>query len=140
MKIYFSCSIRGVRPDQEIPQLLIDHLKRYGTVLTEHIGVMDEKAEYSKNEEDIYKQDISWLKEADVIVAEVTGPSLGVGYEIGVAEALGKPILCLCRQGERRLSAMIKGNRGLTLRYYEDSEEAYRHIDETLKLHFNLSS
>jgi hypothetical protein len=38
---------------------------------------------------------MSWLKEADVIVAEVSTPSLGVGYEIGKAEDMGKRILCL---------------------------------------------
>ena len=32
-----------------------------------------------------------------VIVAEVTQPSLGVGYEIGRAYAMKKPILCLYR-------------------------------------------
>ena len=32
-----------------------------------------------------------------VIVAEVTQPSLGVGYEIGRAYAMNKPILCLYR-------------------------------------------
>ena len=31
------------------------------------------------------------------IVAEVTQPSLGVGYEIGRAVAMGKRILCLYR-------------------------------------------
>ena len=31
------------------------------------------------------------------IVAEVTQPSLGVGYEIGRAVAMGKKILCLYR-------------------------------------------
>lgn len=32
-----------------------------------------------------------------MVVAEVTQPSLGVGYELGWAVALGKPILCLFR-------------------------------------------
>jgi len=31
------------------------------------------------------------------VVAEVTIPSLGVGYEIGRAVALGKRVLCLYR-------------------------------------------
>ena len=133
MKIYFSCSIRGVRPRPEIPQLLIDYLKGHGQVLTEHIGVMTDKVEYTRSEDEIFSQDITWLKEADVIIAEVTGPSLGVGYEIGIAESLGKPILCLCQDGEKRLSAMIKGNKGLTLMYYEKVSEAYHHIDGFLK-------
>ncbi|XP_031203430.1 2'-deoxynucleoside 5'-phosphate N-hydrolase 1 isoform X2 [Mastomys coucha] len=58
----------------------------------------------------IHEQDLAWLQQADVVVAEVTQPSLGVGYELGRAVALGKPILCLFRpQSGRVLSAMIRG-------------------------------
>uniref|UniRef100_H3ASL7 2'-deoxynucleoside 5'-phosphate N-hydrolase 1 n=1 Tax=Latimeria chalumnae TaxID=7897 RepID=H3ASL7_LATCH len=58
----------------------------------------------------IHDQDVEWLKEADVVVAEVTQPSLGVGYEIGRAVALNKRILCLFRPLTGRvLSAMIRG-------------------------------
>ena len=35
-----------------------------------------------------------------VVVAEVTQPSLGVGYEIGRAVAMEKPILCLYRPSD----------------------------------------
>ncbi len=35
--------------------------------------------------------------QSDIIVAEVTQPSLGVGYELGRAVAMKKPILCLYR-------------------------------------------
>ena len=133
MKIYFSCSIRGIRPRPEVPQLLIDYLKGHGAVLTEHIGTMTHQDDYTRSDTEIFRQDIAWLQEADVVIAEVTGPSLGVGYEIGIAESMGKPTLCLCQDGEKRLSAMIKGNRGLTLRYYEDVSGAYRHINEFLE-------
>lgn len=47
-------------------------------------------------EEFIYKRDVDWLLESDFVIAEVTQPSLGVGYELGFAEAKGKPVLCLC--------------------------------------------
>jgi len=132
MKIYFSCSIRGVRHDPDTPQLLIDHLKGYGEVLTEHIGQVSEEFEAGISEVEIFKRDVAWLEETDVVVAEVTGPSLGVGYEIGIAETLGKPILCLYEEGEKKISAMILGNEGLTLRGYRELPEAYWYIDEFL--------
>ena len=132
MKIYFSCSIRGVRHDPDAPQLLIDHLKGHGEVLTEHIGQVTEEFEAGISETEIFKRDVAWLEETDVVVAEVTGPSLGVGYEIGIAETLGKPILCLYEEGGKKISAMILGNEGLTLRGYRELPEAYRHIDEFL--------
>lgn len=132
MKIYFSCSIRGVRHDPETPQQLIDHLKGHGEVLTEHIGSISEEFEAGISEVEIFKRDVAWLEEADAVVAEVTGPSLGVGYEIGIAETLGKPILCLYEETEKRISAMILGNKGLTLRGYRELSEAYAYIDEFL--------
>uniref|UniRef100_A0A5F8G314 2'-deoxynucleoside 5'-phosphate N-hydrolase 1 n=1 Tax=Monodelphis domestica TaxID=13616 RepID=A0A5F8G314_MONDO len=58
----------------------------------------------------IHERDLAWLQQADVVVAEVTQPSLGVGYELGRAVALNKRILCLFRpQSGRVLSAMIRG-------------------------------
>ncbi|MEI7962017.1 MAG: nucleoside 2-deoxyribosyltransferase [archaeon] len=43
----------------------------------------------------IFDRDVAWIKEADLVVAEVSMPSVGVGYEIGFAESLGKKIICL---------------------------------------------
>uniref|UniRef100_A0A8C5LFV7 5-hydroxymethyl-dUMP N-hydrolase n=1 Tax=Jaculus jaculus TaxID=51337 RepID=A0A8C5LFV7_JACJA len=58
----------------------------------------------------IHERDLAWLQQADVVVAEVTQPSLGVGYELGRAMALNKQILCLFRpRSGRVLSAMIRG-------------------------------
>jgi len=134
MKIYFSCSIRGARPDPETIPELIEHLKRHGTVLTQHIGDFLEGDEVDTSDEEIFQRDVSWLGEADALVADVTAPSLGVGYEIGVAETLGKPILCLYRrQRGRRLSAMIAGNTRLIVGEYEAPAEAFGFIDEFLE-------
>lgn len=131
MKIYFSCSIRGEKPDPETAPVLIAHLKKHGAVLTEHIGDAGYLEKTDLIDEQIFQQDVEWLREADAVVAEVTSPSLGVGYEIGVAEMLGKPILCLYRDREgRRLSAMISGNSKLTLRRYSELAEACEYIDE----------
>jgi nucleoside 2-deoxyribosyltransferase len=134
MKIYFSCSIRGEMPDPETIPMLIGHMKKHGAVLTEHIADILDGDEFDVTDEEIFLRDIAWLGEADVLVADVTAPSLGVGYEIGVAEALGKPVLCLYRGRQRkRLSAMISGNRGLVVREYDKPEEARGFIDEFLK-------
>lgn len=134
MKIYFSCSIRGERPDPETIPELINHLKRRGNVLTEHIGDVLEGDDVDISDDEIFLRDIAWLREADALVADVTAPSLGVGYEIGIAETLGKPILCLYRrQRGRRLSAMIAGNRRLTVSEYDDPAEAIGFIDGFLE-------
>ncbi|XP_016106341.1 5-hydroxymethyl-dUMP N-hydrolase, partial [Sinocyclocheilus grahami] len=58
----------------------------------------------------IHDRDLEWLMVSDVIVAEVTQPSLGVGYELGRAVALNKRVFCLFRPSSGKvLSAMIRG-------------------------------
>ncbi len=103
-------------------------------MLTEHIVDVLDGDEVDVTDEEIFLRDVAWLGEADVLVAEVTAPSLGVGYEIGIAEALGKPVLCLHRgRSGRRLSAMISGNPGLVVKKYDKPEEALGLIDEFLE-------
>ncbi|XP_059179937.1 2'-deoxynucleoside 5'-phosphate N-hydrolase 1 [Centropristis striata] len=114
MKVYFCGSIRGGRDDAHLYLRIVQKLQSYGTVLTEHVS----SAELTDRGEDavaagdkfIHDRDVSWLQQSDVVVAEVTQPSLGVGYELGRAIDMKKKIFCLFRPSSgRRLSAMIRG-------------------------------
>jgi len=138
MKIYFAGSIRAGRGDQNTYFKIIEYLKKYGQVLTEHIGDGDltDLGEKNISEEEIYKRDMSWLKEADVFVAEILTPSLGVGYEIAKAEEWGKRILCLCRKPEdgKKISTIMKGNKNIILKEYNDLDEAFSFIDDFLEI------
>ena len=42
IKIYFCGSIRGGRQDADLYARLIEHLKTYGPVLTEHVGSVND--------------------------------------------------------------------------------------------------
>ena len=114
MKVYFAGSIRGGREDQQKYFELIEFLSTHAEVLTEHIGLesLGDSGETDLDDDAIYERDLEWLSSADAVVAEVTTPSLGVGYEIGIAEKLGKPVLCLFDENQTgfRLSAMLSGN------------------------------
>jgi nucleoside 2-deoxyribosyltransferase len=126
MKIYFAGSIRGGRDDAALYRQIIALLKGYGEVLTEHVGSegLSSTGEETLSDEEIYARDMVWLAEADVVIAEVTTPSHGVGYEIGQAEAMGKPVLCIHRQSAgRQLSAMLAGNPMLQCESYTSSDE-----------------
>lgn len=115
MKVYFCGSIRGGRDDVTTYQRIIQKLKSYGSVLTEHVGSdtlssWGEAAVAEGRDRAIHDRDLDWLQQCDVVVAEVTQPSLGVGYELGRAVTMGKKIFCLFRPSSgRRLSAMIRG-------------------------------
>ena len=59
-------------------------LRKWGTVLTEDVGqAHSPETDTGTADKWIHDRDVGWLHEADVVVAEVTQPSLGVGYEIG---------------------------------------------------------
>ena len=124
MKIYFAASIRGGRDYARDYKKIISQLSIYGQVLTEHISddKLDDRGE-DISETDIFERDTGWLRESDIIVAEVTQPSLGVGYEIALGESLGKRIVCLFKQKSGNLSAMIKGNRKLEVLEYKSVNE-----------------
>ena len=123
MKIYFAGSIRGGRKDQELYLEIVKKLSAYGTVATEHIGDkrLSSYGEMKLSDNDIYSRDVAWLTESDMVIAEVTTASLGVGFEIGLAENLQKKVLCLYREQEgKRLSAMIAGSPHLIVRTYRE--------------------
>jgi 2'-deoxynucleoside 5'-phosphate N-hydrolase len=127
MKIYFSGSIRGGRQDAQLYGQLIDELQKYGTVLTEHIG--HETISHSKTDREIHDEDMAWLREADIVIAEVTTPSLGVGYEIGRAVEMGKRVVCLYRsKNGNSVSAMIRGCNDLTCLEYSEFADASKLI------------
>lgn len=112
-KIYFAASIRGGLNDREDYLTLIQHLKEYGEVLTEHLW-LDEDAKDELSDEAIFERDVSWIEQADIVIAEVSTPSLGVGWEIATAEHLGKRTITLYNTNStKQLSAMISGNRFL---------------------------
>ncbi len=123
MKIYFAGSIRGGRDDVDFYMQIISKLAEYGEVLTEHVGDknLSSYGQTEMTDEVIYTKDTNWIIEADVVVAEVTTASLGVGYEIGYAESLKKPVLAIYRQIEgKRISAMINGNKNIRVQPYAE--------------------
>lgn len=124
MNIYFAGSIRGGRGRRETYSQIIGILKKYGTVLTEHVADAAITASGEAGApQDIYDRDIEWLTKSDVVIADVTTPSLGVGYEVATAERMKKPILALYGGGEGTLSAMISGSPDISVCYYGDVRE-----------------
>lgn len=125
MKIYFAGAIRGGRNDAARYHAIVEQLRYYGEILTEHVAdsalrVLGQDI----GDQNIHARDLEWLKAADVLVAEVTTPSLGVGYEIGKASEWNKRILCLYRPGEgRALSAMIAGCPDVVICEYQNACE-----------------
>jgi hypothetical protein len=127
MKIYFAGSIRAGRDDAVMYEAMIGWLRSFGDVLTEHVGnvALSEAGDDGPDDRTIHDRDMERLTGCDFVVAEVSLPSLGVGYELGRAVALDKPVLCLHRAiSVRPLSAMIAGSPGIRTAPYSDMVEA----------------
>ncbi len=137
MKIYFAGAIRGGRQDVSIYRTMIAHLQTHAEVLTEHVGnkALSDGGEHDLSDDQIHARDVAWLGECDAVVAEVTTPSLGVGYELGIAEKMGKPVLCLFDVSNSgfRLSAMLSGNPKTTVVRYQELDEAIEAIDQFIQ-------
>jgi len=127
MKIYFACSISGGRKDENTYQYLVKILEEMGAeVPTAHIAETGiEIIDGDEDPQDIYQRDVNWIQESDLLIAEVSTPSHGVGYEIGYALSLDKPVLCLFDQ-KVAVSKMITGNPDslLTVYAYQDLVDA----------------
>jgi nucleoside 2-deoxyribosyltransferase len=125
MKIFFSVSIAGDNEHKKFYPEIISELKKHGEVLTEFRDVDSKQyADGQLSTEDIYKRDTSLIRESDILVADISIPSLGVGYEIAYAEALKKPIICLYMPIEGiKFSAMVKGCPNVKVCEYHNMEE-----------------
>lgn len=134
MKVYFAGSIRGGRADADLYKRLIHYIQKEHIVLTEHVGDLSlSKTEGLKDRDvAIYEQDTAWLREADVVTAECSTPSLGVGYELAYAEAHGIPVHIFYRKPGSNLSAMLTGDKYFHIHPYKTEEEIYPIIDDIL--------
>jgi 2'-deoxynucleoside 5'-phosphate N-hydrolase len=126
MNVYFACSITGGRQEEKIYQLIVAELLNLGySVPTAHLSQSDvTEIENTADPKETYTRDIGWIQQAQALVAEVSTPSHGVGYEIAYALSLNKPVLCLAHES-KPVSKMISGNTHpqLSLGIYKTPEE-----------------
>ena len=136
MNIYFACSITGGREFESIYQSLTAALLADGhEIPTAHLAestVVALEAVVAARE--VYERDVHWIRKAQALIAEVSVPSHGVGYEISFALNEGKPVLCLYQEG-RKISKMISGNPhpNLSVQTYMDPQEAIRLARDYIK-------
>lgn len=134
MKIYVSGSIYGGTQKIDTYKILIEELEKYGEVLNKEIADPNTIAnEVYKKDEYIFKDLEEKLIIADVIVAEVSIPSLGVGYELGFSDKLNKKIIAIYDKNyTEKVTTMIRGNKRITLIPYQRIEEITNNLDKLL--------
>ena len=135
MNIYFAGSIRGGRVDANLYKEIINYLKEKGhIVLTEHVGDMSLSILENDRDKDkeIYERDIDFMKKSDILIAECTCPSLGVGYELAYSEKLNIKSYIFYNKSKTQLSAMLTGDPFFKIYGYTSKEEIFNQIDKIL--------
>jgi nucleoside 2-deoxyribosyltransferase len=129
VNIYFACSITGGRDFEPAYQAIVAALIADGHLVPNaHLaesGIPAREAEIPPGV--VYSRDAAWIRACDLLIAEVSVPSHGVGYEIGFALGLGKQVLAVYQSG-RKVSKMISGNPDTNLHMLE-----YRNLDEAVQ-------
>jgi hypothetical protein len=135
-KVYFACAVAGGRDYAFVYKDFVDVMKASDvTVLGDIFADPNLKAETGTDPNltprHIWQRDTDWLQEADAMIAEVSQPSLGVGYEIALAETMKKPVLVLFyKKSMKRFSPMIVGNPNVKVIQYAEHAEAKKAIKE----------
>lgn len=136
MNIYFACSIVGGRQDEAIYMQLVEALQGDGhevptaILAGPEVGTLESRAHPAR---EVYLRDTAWIEAADAMIAEISTPSHGVGFEIAYALHRAKPVLAL-HDENRMVSKMITGNNmpGLRVNAYRDLAHAITQMAEFL--------
>lgn len=133
MRVYLACTVRGDRGALDTARRLSQALESLGhEVLTRHLLDDDvDAAESALADGAIFERDLEWLDQADALVAEASGSSYGVGFEVGYtlarAPETGKRVIVLYDAARRgAVSRMIAGNTSpyCQVRGYQTVDEA----------------
>ena len=125
MIIYCAGPIRGDTKYQNFYLEIVEFLESENhTALAEISGKFNTSIPLTDKQ--IYKRDIKWIEGSSLMIAEISGASLGVGFEIAYALLQRKiPVLALANAEVPKISAMISGCESelLTIKNYQDSDE-----------------
>jgi 2'-deoxynucleoside 5'-phosphate N-hydrolase len=141
MTIYLACTVRGDRGGVLAGRAICERLQRHGhRVLTTHLLADDvETAESQITETEVFRRDLEWLAACDLLVAEASGSSYGVGFEVGYvlgrAATTGQRVILLYDTARRhQVSRLITGNdaAACTTFGYGSIEELTAFIDKTV--------
>jgi nucleoside 2-deoxyribosyltransferase len=141
MRIYLACTVRGERGGVLAGRAICQRLQEHGhEVLTTHLLADDvDRAESQLTEEQVYRRDLDWLSQCDVLVAEASGSSYGVGFEVGYligrARETRQHVLLVYEAARRHaVSRLVTGNcdEACTTFAYDSIEGLVAFIDRQL--------
>jgi 2'-deoxynucleoside 5'-phosphate N-hydrolase len=136
MIVYCAISIRGEKTYQSFFLEIIGHINSLGHTALSELNA-DFKPAAPLTDSEIFARDIKWIDKSKVLIAEISGASTGVGFEIAYALYKKKiPVLALANaEAGSNVSAMINGcnSQLITIKRYGDSEGLKKAISDFLK-------
>lgn len=110
MKIYFVASPRLVFKEPELFRKIHNYLAKNNVMLSNNLLKWSNKETvekiYNKTKKesvDVYRQSIELIRKADVVMMEVSGHSVSMGYLISKSLDLCKPVIVFFKKGTRIL-------------------------------------
>jgi nucleoside 2-deoxyribosyltransferase len=141
VNIYLACTVRGDRGGLLAVRAIAALLEGHGhTVLTHHLLSDDvDTAESALSEREVFERDVRWLDSADLLIAEASGSSYGVGFEVGYVlgrseQPRRRVILLYEASRTAHVSRLIAGNThpACTTYAYRDTEDMIRFVEALL--------
>lgn len=126
-KIYIGCSLTYA-PDSFVKE--VEWLKNS---LRDDFEVLDFLGLIGATPKEVFEWDTKCVRECDLFLAICDHPSLGLGYELGVAIELQKPILAVAAE-HAKVSDLILGvtNQNFEFRRYRDTSEIEAFLRERI--------
>ncbi len=135
MIVYCAAPIKG---DQKFHNYCLDIIKQVSSL--GHTALSELNNEFKPavllTDREIFSRDIKWIDKSDVVIAEVSGPSLGVGFEIAYSIYKKKiHVLALFNSEAQDVSAMITGSHSelLKIKKYSDTEDLKKAVSAFIK-------
>jgi nucleoside 2-deoxyribosyltransferase len=135
MIIYCAAPIRG---DQKFHNYCLDIIRQVTSL--GHTALSELNDEFKPavilTEAEIFSRDTKWIDKSEIVIAEVSGPSLGVGFEIAYSLYKKKiPVLALVNFEAKDVSAMITGCHSelLKIKKYSDTEDLKKTLSSFIK-------
>jgi 2'-deoxynucleoside 5'-phosphate N-hydrolase len=135
MIIYCAGSIKGDTKYQKFYKEIIDYITSIGHTALSELNE-EFKTSVPLTEKQIFKRDIKWIESSKLLIAEASGHSLGVGFEISYAIYKKEiPVLAVINEKAANKSAMIVGcdPKKITVKNYSDSDDLKKIITDFIK-------
>ena len=102
MKIYLAHSLT------QAPEEFKIEMEKLKNLLKEKYEVLEFKGLINGTAEEVYKHDVQCVMDCDLLLAEVSYPAIGLGFEIATALTHKKRVLC-CAQTNAKVSRLVLG-------------------------------